>query len=175
MMIRILIVMLLAVSLFVVTGCLDDASKADIESVDAWFTARIAETGELIVVRRTDLVDNQSRVAKLLQQSKDDWEGISILVTLAGGSGVGVVTLIRKVIKWRGVAWDAVQGMERGKIESSGNNFVVSKTVASRHMRPASRAVIEAMREKVKLLHAAEKSMQTDAAAESSDPTQVSG
>lgn len=150
MLYRILAVVALSLCLLVLPGCLDEDNKGRIEDVQAWTEARLNEPGELLVVRRADLERNHEHLDAVLTSSSQDWSGLETLLTLLGVSGAGtVVVTIKKLLKWRSVAWEAIGGMEKSKVGGQDDKYVIDKRRLRSSMSSATVKEIERIRTKV--------------------------
>lgn len=147
---RILTVIALSLCLFVLPGCLDDDAKNHIEDVQEWTEARLNEPGELLVVRRADLERNHEHLGAVLSSSTQDWAGLETLLTLLGVSGAGgAIVTIKKLLKWRSVAWEAIGGMEKSKVGGEADKYVIDKKRLRSSMSSATVKEIERIRTKV--------------------------
>ena len=178
MLYRSFIVVSLAMCLLVIPGCLDDDTKSRVEDVRSWTEERLAEEGDLIVVRRSDLEHNQEALAVVLSQSDQDWRGLESLLTLLGVGGAGgIIATIRKLLQWRSVALETVTGMEEGKIKNADGTYTLDKRKVRLAMSPATVKHVENIRRKVneRLLREVEARNARAAMARADDPAESQG
>lgn len=182
---RILIVVAMTLCLLVLPGCLDEDAKSRVEDVQAWTEARLNEPGELLVVRRSDLERNREHLDAVLTSSSQDWSGIEALLTLLGVGGAGAVVTIKKLLKWRSIAWEAISGMEKSKVGTPDGKYVLDKKRLRSSMSSATAKEIERIRAQVNgelVTQAAAAKIRADLAAasvkfpvEPPDPTSTAG
>lgn len=144
---RTIVIVVFAVCLLALPGCLDDDTKDKVKSVQTWTEARLNEPGDLLVVRRSDLEHNRDSLATVLEQTDADWKGLETLLTLLGVSGAGgAVAWLRRVMQWRTVAIETVEGLEKSKVRQADGTYIIDKNKLRLAMSSATAKTIEKMR-----------------------------
>lgn len=175
---RITIALALAACLLVIPGCLDDEAKSKVQSVQAWTEARLNESGDLIVVRRSDLEHNRDSLTAILEQTETDWKGLEALLALLGVSGAGgVVAWLRRFMQWRTVAIETIEGVEKSKVRQSDGTYTIDKNKLRQSMSSATAKVVERMRREAgdRLIREQQAAQLRLAAARRDDPAESRG